>query len=84
MVPWGGGQGRLGKRELLVGHRSGELLRREERGGEKGGKEQDGNFGLLVIFVSTRPNLMLICSKCKDKLELMIVTLIAVSFFFQC
>ena len=42
MVPWGGGQGRLGKRELLVGHRSGELLRREERGGEKGGKERRG------------------------------------------
>ena len=42
MVPWGGGQGRLGKRELLVDHRSGELLRREERGGEKGGEERRG------------------------------------------
>lgn len=42
MVPWGGGQGQLGKRELLVGYRRGELLRREERGGEKGEEERRG------------------------------------------
>ena len=41
MVPWGGGQGQLGKRELLVGYRSGELLRREERGAEKGEDERN-------------------------------------------
>lgn len=42
MVPWGGGQGQLGKRELLVGYRRGELLRREERGAEKGEEERRG------------------------------------------
>lgn len=37
---------------------------------------------LLFVFISTQSNLMLVYIKCKDKLELMIVTLTVVSFFF--
>ena len=46
-----------------------------------GKDQQDGNFGLRFIFITTRPNLMLICIHRKDKLELMTVTLTALSFF---
>ena len=46
-----------------------------------GKDQQDGNFGLRFIFITTRPNLMLICIQRKDKLELMTVTLTALSFF---
>lgn len=45
-----------------------------------GKDQQDGNFGLGLIFITTRPNLMLIWIQCKDKLEVVTVALTALCF----